>query len=56
MADVSLCFRTQSGRVSAASLQTALIALSADNLLDKYRGDKHLRPHTNILHVSELKV
>ncbi|XP_026218787.1 dystrotelin [Anabas testudineus] len=30
--------RTQTGRVSAASLQTALIALSADNLLDKYRA------------------
>lgn len=39
-ADMFLCFRNQTGRVSATSLQTALIALSTDNLLDKYRGDK----------------
>ncbi|XP_038588395.1 dystrotelin-like isoform X2 [Micropterus salmoides] len=31
--------RTQAGSVSAASLQTALIALSAETLLDKYRGE-----------------
>lgn len=33
-----LCFRTESGGVSAASLKTFLIVLSGDSLQEKYTG------------------
>lgn len=36
---VCVCCSSQSDEVSARSLQTALIALSSDNLLLKYRGE-----------------